>query len=218
MFQRVLLILLVVTQWLQVALQLRDEIRVDHGWAEDYAGITIAQKVASMEINADISIRTQVRGHNELHVFKTLQESKPFNLDLVLAGEKMSDLDEMGKEDINENRAGVKKSAVTWIPSVMPPVSQMTLCLEKWRAELGDDYDKAAYILEGVQHGFLITDCFLDIASSRRSNYKSTCLPEAICSVEKQIRLEMEMGRYVICENIPSSFLVWEQFQRRTRG
>ena len=49
----------------------------------------------------------------------------------------------------------------------------------------------------------MITDCFLDIVSSRRANYKSTFLPEAICSVEKQIKLEMELGIYVICENIP---------------
>jgi hypothetical protein len=106
-------------------------------------------------------------------------------------------------ESLEVDRAGVKRSAVTWTPSVMPPVSQMTKCLEKWRSEMGVDFDKAAYILEGIQHGFLITDCFLDIVSSRRANYKSTFLPEAICSVEKQIKLEMELGRYVICENIP---------------
>ena len=79
---------------------------------------------------------------------------KPSNHDIVIADVNMLHCEQIEDVDTIDDRAGVKRSAVTWIQSVMPPVSQMTLCLEKWRSELGVDFDKLHIFLKVFSMGF----------------------------------------------------------------
>jgi hypothetical protein len=201
-------------------LQMLEEIKVVLEWVGVFAGISTVKKVANMGITVVIYIRIPMLKTRGQHVFKTIQCQSQINhdvsvdfvydhsivnvSDVFVENECDVPVDiEVFDVDAQLNRAGMVRSAVDWEPSHLPPVSKMTLCWDKWKEELDPEYVKTSYILEGIKHGFLINDCFLDIVSSVRSNYNSTFLPDAIESVEKQIRLEMELGRYIVCDNLP---------------
>jgi hypothetical protein len=95
--------------------------------------------------------------------------------------------------------SGVRKPGVCRVP-IVPP-SPVTDCLEVWRTELVGD-SNAAFILDGIENGFKLVDSNVDPPTSRCRNYKST-LGENRDLVEAQIKKEVDMGRYIVCEDPP---------------
>jgi hypothetical protein len=81
------------------------------------------------------------------------------------------------------------------------PVSSVTGSLENWRRELANDFD-SDFILDGVEFGFKLIDEDSMPDSYDCDNYNSTVRENRVL-VEKQIREEVEKGRYIISDIPP---------------
>jgi hypothetical protein len=84
---------------------------------------------------------------------------------------------------------------------VTPPVSRVTERLSIWDRELLVDINRA-YILEGIQFGFMIIDSVCDFHSTFSRNYRSVLCDERV-KVELQLIKEVKLGRYIIVEDPP---------------
>ena len=91
-----------------------------------------------------------------------------------------------------------KKCAVREPISVTAP---MTLCYEAWEKYLCGD-DNRQYLLDGVRLGFSLFDENITPESFLCKNYRSATMDNYLAS-EKQIQLELDLGRYVVSLNQP---------------
>ena len=76
-----------------------------------------------------------------------------------------------------------------------------TLRFDVWERELIGDKDRE-FLLEGVRDGFNIVSKF-DFEPAEEENYGSALDPENVASVEEQIKIELEEGRYEIVHQKP---------------
>jgi hypothetical protein len=83
------------------------------------------------------------------------------------------------------------------------PVSPVTSCLEVWCTELVGD-PNAAFILEGIEHGFMLIDSDIILPKANCKDYNSTQGDSRVL-VEEQIKKEVDMGQYIVCEEPPHS-------------
>jgi hypothetical protein len=83
------------------------------------------------------------------------------------------------------------------------PRSEMSMCVDTWRAELGDDMD-SELLIDGILHGFRLVDVDAVPAPSDCGNYKSCLTSNNKPLVEAQILHEIDKGRYIVADNIPT--------------
>ena len=72
-----------------------------------------------------------------------------------------------------------------------------------WEKYLKDGDKDKDFIMEGVRFGFRITNKDTGQASAWFNNHKSALHPDRIKEVERQIRYEIENGRYVVVKDRP---------------
>ena len=83
---------------------------------------------------------------------------------------------------------------------IVPP-APVTLREQVWRSELHDD-PNALFILNGISQGFSLVDTEDVPSSFLCKNYKSSAV-ENRPLVEKQILKEIDIGRYIVCNEPP---------------
>ena len=73
-----------------------------------------------------------------------------------------------------------------------------------WKEELQTDQD-SKFLLNGIFHGFRITDNSPDLCNTQEcNNYKSATCPENRDQVEKQLLSEITKGHYVLTDKKPN--------------
>jgi hypothetical protein len=83
------------------------------------------------------------------------------------------------------------------------PVSKVTTNLLAWKELLKQDTNSEAnFVLEGIEHGFVIVDTDGIPDTFCRNNYLSATREHKLAT-EKQIVKELELGRYVVCDESP---------------
>lgn len=78
----------------------------------------------------------------------------------------------------------------------IPTSSPLTKYIDVWQKELADDRDKE-FILDGIRHGFRLTDPDQDIKEVECANYQSATRPDRRPIVEQQLKEEISKG-YII--------------------
>ena len=84
---------------------------------------------------------------------------------------------------------------------VTSPMSKVTENLSVWNREMVNDINKA-YVLNGIQFGFMIIDSICDFHSTFSRNYRSVLCDDRV-KVEAQLLKEVRLGRYIIVEEPP---------------
>ena len=74
------------------------------------------------------------------------------------------------------------------------------LNFDMWNRELADDEDRE-FLLDGIKHGFHITNVTKQMQGMEMTNYQSVL--EKRAEVEKQIVAELQMGRYRVVQKRP---------------
>ncbi len=72
-----------------------------------------------------------------------------------------------------------------------------------WERELKFDPDKN-YILDGIQHGFRLTEPGMDIKQVECANYSSATRPDRKNIVEKQLKAEIQQGHLITTPHKPT--------------
>jgi hypothetical protein len=91
------------------------------------------------------------------------------------------------------------------VPHALPtaPSSSKSLDYNAWDIELGNDIDRE-FILNGVKNGFHIVDPSNPPKQARTNNYRSATNIDCKSLADKQIRQEVQEGRYIIVDKAPS--------------
>jgi hypothetical protein len=87
------------------------------------------------------------------------------------------------------------------ILGITPTVAKVSSRIAEWCVELQNDID-ADFLLQGIEHGFHITDSVDSPPHMSRSNYKSTSGVNKM-KVEARILEEIEKGNYLPCSVKP---------------
>jgi hypothetical protein len=82
-------------------------------------------------------------------------------------------------------------------------VAEAALSPEAWDEVLPSDYPRRDYILDGVRHGFKITDAGERVHPAETDNYSSATAPATRDKVEAQINSELANGHYRITTTKP---------------
>ena len=102
-----------------------------------------------------------------------------------------------GEESVKHVNAGIRVRDTDTVTPPLPPSFIPTLNVKAWEKHLLDDPDRL-WILDGVKHGFKITNSPITPTTTHVKNYQSALRNRE--AVEKQINEELTEGRYVITD------------------